>query len=70
MSQVVVLRWHTKTWCVSFFYNSCHTWFIKLIEGDEKGKPSGFYWHRQKRHSTHDRVMITFVDLSMLDCCN
>ena len=52
MSRVVVLRWHKKTWHASFFYNSCHTWSIKLIEGDEEGKPSGFYWQRQNRHLT------------------
>ena len=43
MSQVVAPRWLTNTWRASFFYNSCRTWFIKIIEGEGKGKLSGFY---------------------------
>ena len=27
----------------SFFHNSCRIWFIEIIEGEGKGKPSGFY---------------------------
>ena len=42
MSQVVALRWRTKTERDSFFYNNCPTWFIKIIEGYGKGKPLGF----------------------------
>ena len=29
---------------VFFLYNTCRTWFINIIEGEGKGKPSGFYW--------------------------
>ena len=44
MSEVVAPRWLTNTCRATFFYNSCRTWFIKIIEGERKGKPSGFYW--------------------------
>ena len=44
MSQVVAPRWLTNTWRARFFYNSCRTWFIKIIEGEWKRKPSGIYW--------------------------
>ena len=44
MNQVVAPRWLTSTWRASFFYNSCRIWFIKIIEGERKRKPPGFYW--------------------------
>ena len=43
MSQVVAPRWLTNTWRASFFCNSCRIWFIKIIEREWNGKPSGFY---------------------------
>ena len=43
MSQAVAPRWLANTWRASFFYNSCRTWFIEIIEREGKeGKPSGF----------------------------
>ena len=53
--------WRTKTWRAIFFYNSCRTWFIEIIEREGKGKPSSFYWQVQSRHSTHGLVRITFM---------
>ena len=44
-----------------FFYNSCRTWFIEMIEEEGKGKPSGFYWQVQNRHLIHALVRITFM---------
>ena len=38
-----------------FFYNRCRTWFIKIIEREGKGKPSGFYW---QVYRTEIRLMV------------
>ena len=57
MSQVGVQKFGVPV----FFYSSCRTWFIKIIEEEGKGKLSNFYWQSQNRPLAHIITIIPFV---------